>query len=153
MEPPRHRPEQKADFSDLQTTTMKTALFHNFTKSSFTGYWDGKPHTFKAGEKKYMPEYLAMHFAKHLTNQVLLEKGGKYENYTSPKNPSQVPQFKELFDKACIVEEDQEDVDEATVETDVANKPLPKAEKSKGPGKEAQVITPPEGDDDENFED
>lgn len=102
------------------TMTNKTAIFYNFTDKPFTGYWDGKPKTIKAGRKEYMPEFLARHFAKHLANQVLIEQG-KY-NYTSPKFPEQVPAFMQLFTKAFILEDDAEDQTEVEMEIDVANR-------------------------------
>lgn len=98
---------------------MQTALFHNFSSKPFTGYWDGKPKTFKPGEKVYLPEYLAKHYAKHLTNQILIEQGK--ERSTSPKFPEQVPDFINLFNKACIIE-DSEEMTEAEVESDVMQK-------------------------------
>lgn len=79
---------------------MANATFHNFSDEPFTGYWNGKPKTFKAGERVYMPGYLAEHFAKHLTNRELIKQGK--ETYTSPKFPIQVPLFMELFNKAFI---------------------------------------------------
>ena len=88
------------------------ALFFNFTDKPFIGYWDGKAKTFAPGAKQYMEEWRARHYAKHLTNQVLLEEGK--ENSTSPKFPKQVPEFMEIFNKACIIEENQpEDQDES----------------------------------------
>ena len=78
------------------------ATFHNFSSESFTGYWDGRPKTFKAGDRVYMPAYLAEHFAKHLANRELIRAGK--ESYTSPKFPRQVPQFMEVFNKAFIPE-------------------------------------------------
>lgn len=134
---------------------MKTALFHNFTDESFTGYWDGKPKTFKPGAKVYMPAYLAAHYAKHLTNRELLKKG--LENYTSPKFPEQVPQFMDIFNKACIIEEDSEEQNEAELETDLANKTHKEASMNV-PGKaakveeagDAQVVTAPDAEDEEN---
>lgn len=79
---------------------MSNATFHNFTDKDFTGYWDGKPKTFKPGDRQYMPAWLAEHFAKHLANRVLIESGK--EVYTSPKFPVQVPEFMEVFKKAFI---------------------------------------------------
>lgn len=99
---------------------MKTALFHNFTTEDFTGYWNGVPQTFKPGEKKYLPEYLAAHFAKHLTNRELIKMGDKFQNYTSPKFPDQVPEFKKLFDQACIVQDGEHT--ELETEVDILNK-------------------------------
>ena len=90
---------------------VKTAKFFNFTSEEFIGFWDGKPHKFQAGASKFMPYYLAEHFAWYLTNRellktnrsgVLIHKDG--EKMTSPKNPDQVPLFMEIFNKACIVD-------------------------------------------------
>lgn len=88
---------------------MKQALFHNFTDKPFTGHWNGKPYTFKPGFKKQMVASIAAHFAKHLTNQELLKKGGEFENYTSPKKPEQVPQFMEIFNLAYLPLPDEVD--------------------------------------------
>lgn len=85
---------------------MKTALFVNIDSKSFTGYWNGKPRTFKPGESAPLPEYLARHFAKHLTNSILIGKG--LEKSTSPKFPEQVPQFMEVFKQCCLITESSE---------------------------------------------
>lgn len=86
---------------------MKSALFTNFSSELFTGYYDGKGRTFEPGESRYMPDYIARHFAKHLANRELLRRGPdgetlipNGEKYTSPKKPDEVPVFKALFDKA-----------------------------------------------------
>ncbi len=115
---------------------LRQALFFNFTAKPFTGYWGGKGRTFKAGEKMYMEEWRARHYAKHLTNQVLLEMGK--ENSTSPKFPEQVPDFINLFNKACIVEPDQ---DENQNESDLINKQHDEQPSSNIPGKPAKVPT------------
>lgn len=131
---------------------MKTALFHNFTDKPFTGYWDGKGKTFKPGQKVYMPQYLAEHYAKHLANKILIER----EEYTatSPKVPAQVPKFMELFNKACIVEEDAEEQTTEEMAIDLANRPQPTQRVATAvDSKEPQIITPPDADeDDEEFE-
>lgn len=91
---------------------MKTALFTNFTNEPFIGYWDGKGKKFSPGQSLYMPDYLAKHFAKHLVNRELLrtDKDGNYihkdgDKMTSPKKPSDVPMFMELFNKAYTPDE------------------------------------------------
>lgn len=130
---------------------MKTALFYNFTKEAFTGYWDGKPKTIKAGQKIYMPEYLARHFAKHLANKLLIEKG--QDSYTSPKFPEQVPAFMELFNKAFILEDDAEEQSQAELETDLANKSHEKPQQTPRTAvdnKPPQVIEVPDDEDEEN---
>jgi len=148
--------ELKVGFSNPHIFMTKTALFHNFTTKDFVGYWDGKAKRFPAGSKKYMPDYLAMHYAKHLTNSILIEKG-EFTS-TSPKSPKDVPLFKELFDRACIIEE-EDDLNEAEMEIELANKTSPNGpissnvEEFRTPSKQPQVVLPPEGDDDEEFED
>jgi hypothetical protein len=86
---------------------MKTAQFTNFTDQEFIGYWDGKAKKFAPGQSLYMPDYLAVHFAKHLTNQELLrtDKDGSLihkdgDKFTSPKNPKDAPIFMKLFNQA-----------------------------------------------------
>lgn len=110
---------------------METAIFHNISSQPFTGYWDGKKRTFASGSKKLLPLYLAEHFALHLTNKILIEKGD-YTS-TSPKKPEDVPNFKELFDQICIPQDTDEDdivempvsniVDRPKVKTIVDNEP------------------------------
>uniref|UniRef100_A0A6M3XDK4 Uncharacterized protein n=1 Tax=viral metagenome TaxID=1070528 RepID=A0A6M3XDK4_9ZZZZ len=94
---------------------MKTAKFVNFTAEEFIGYWDGKGRTYPAGASEYMPDYLARHYAKHLTNQELLRttadgtlihKDG--DKMTSPKKPEDVPMFMQFFQMAYI----PDDIDE-----------------------------------------
>lgn len=108
------------------------SLFTNYSEQEFTGYWDGKPHHFKAGQSKYMPDWMAKHFAKHLTNQVLLSKktDGSLvypdgEKMTSPKFPEQVPMYMELFNKAYTpdVTQEGEVKSDLDVELEILNKP------------------------------
>jgi hypothetical protein len=94
---------------------MKTALFTNYTDKDFIGYWDGKAKKFSPGQSLYMPDYLARHFAKHLTNRELLrtdESGNLIykdgEKMTSPKKPEEVPMFMDLFNKAYTPDETDE---------------------------------------------
>lgn len=129
---------------------MKVALFHNFTDKAFTGYWNGKAKTFQPGAQKYLPDYLAKHYAKHLTNQVLLDEGK--ETSTSPKFPDQVPEFMEIFNKAYIPQEgDDDDDDEAVMETELQEQrhkeEIPKWLKDK-PATEIGKVD----DDDDSFE-
>ena len=155
---------------------MANATFHNFSGEPFTGYWNGKPKTFKAGERVYMPSYLAEHFAKHLANRELIRTGK--EVYTSPKNPGQVIQFMEVFNKAFIrdaVSDAQGELDAeiATAQTKApsmnvevkqpdridhgpaaaqaaaASAPAEQELEITGPGKKPQIINPPAGDEDD----
>lgn len=135
----------------MTNETNNEALFFNFTNKPFTGYWDGKARTFKAGAKMYMEEWRARHYAKHLTNQVLLELGK--ENATSPKFPNQVPEFMEIFNKAFIKEEDQ--MEENIDASDLINKQHQAQKAEVEPTivdkEEPQVIAVPE-EDEEEFE-
>lgn len=119
-------------------TNHRTAQFHNFSDEEFVGYWNGRPKTFKPGAKMLMDEYLARHFATHLTNRELLKKGK--ETLTSPKFPEQVPEFMEVFNKAFFMEEDQVEKDEADASMEIANSPV----SSDMPGTPAKVETPVE---------
>lgn len=154
---------------------MTNATFYNFSAEAFTGYWNGKSKTFKAGEKVYMPAYLAEHFAKHLTNRELIRTGK--ETYTSPKDPAKTPQFMEVFNKAFIrdtASENQNEIDAeisavqgrapsmnidlkqpgsldkgpAAAQEALANE-VPAEELNVGPGSAPQVINGPAGDDDD----
>ena len=143
---------------------MKTALFTNFTDKEFIGYWDGKPKPFKPGESVYMPDYLARHFAKHLTNRELLRTDGNGnllykdgEKMTSPKNPEDVPMFMELFNKAYTPDELEElgsEKDDVDTLIDVANKNRQERVKATAPEKQdptqPQVVLPPDFDDEDS---
>jgi len=145
---------------------MKTALFTNFTDQEFIGYWDGKGRKFAPGQSLYMPDYLARHFAKHLSNKELLRtdtngnlihKDG--DKMTSPKKPEQVPMFMDLFNKAYTPDETEElgdkkdDVDSLI---SVANKnreqKLQGKSESKQDPTQPQIINPPDDDTDEDEE-
>lgn len=91
---------------------MTNATFINWTDEAFVGHWNGKGKTFEPGYRAVMPEYLAEHFAKHLTNRELIKIGK--ETATSPKFPADQPAFMELFNKAFIgqtVEKEEDDID------------------------------------------
>jgi hypothetical protein len=49
--------------------------FLNIDSEDFIGYWDSKPYTIKAGETKFYPQFLAEHFAKHLSDKLMQERG------------------------------------------------------------------------------
>lgn len=144
---------------------MKTAEFVNFTNEEFIGYWDGKGKKFAPGQSVTMPIYLAEHFAKHLVNRELLRKDKKGnlvhvngDKFVSPKKPLEVPLFMELFNKACIRDEEEgvgsqgDDVDALIIS---ANKNKEKELKENGgkekkPNpKEPQIVTGPEDDEDD----
>ena len=158
--------KQQRSHSSLKN--MKTALFTNFSNDPFTGFWNGKGRKFEAGESQWMPDYLAKHFAKHLTNRELLKLGK--ERSTSPKKSEDVPEFMELFNQAYIPDTDEEfagEQDGIDVQITLANKnrkqiaekksATPKSEKEqwkedanvKSDPTKAQVILPPDFDDDE----
>ena len=87
---------------------MKIVKFVNATNEDFTGMWNGQKKLVKPGQSLYMADYLAFHFAKHLTNRELTKAG--LHNFTSPKKPEEVPQFMELFDKFIVLDEHQDDM-------------------------------------------
>ena len=148
----------------------QNATFHNFDSEPFTGYWNGKPKTFRPGEQVHMSSPLAEHFAKHLTNKILMRLGGKYETFTSPKNPGQVPEFMDIFRKAFIPDEKQ--LEEGSVDDEIAKSVQPSmdievkkpenidqgpaaalaAEDAAGPEEESQIISTPDDDEESSFE-
>lgn len=92
---------------------MKYATFINFTDQPFTGYWDGRAYTFQPSDKKdHLPELIARHFAKHLTNRELTKR--KKEKYCSPKRPEDVPEFMEIFNKAFYMENNGQEINAET---------------------------------------
>lgn len=104
----------------------KAAAFINWTEEEFTGYWDGKSKTFQPGERKWMPDYLARHLAKHLTNRELLRtrpdgtlvhKDG--DKMTSPKKPEEVPMFMNLFNKAYVPDTETDDEELGSKKDDI----------------------------------
>lgn len=54
---------------------MKSILFTNWSDQKFEWTWDSVPYEFEAGQTVYMQDYLANHFAKHLTDRELLKIG------------------------------------------------------------------------------
>lgn len=146
---------------------MSTALFTNFTNEPFTGYWNGKGKTIKAGESLYMAEFLASHFAKHLVNKELLKtnRAGNLVNkngdkMTSPKFPEQVPMFMDLYNKAFTKDEDEEQeiVEEKEniddfISAENKNRNNNKQPETKGPSGPPQIISSPDdAGDGEEFE-
>lgn len=145
---------------------MQYATFLNFTEKPFTAHWNGKPYTFKPGQKKVgMPDGVAQTFAKHLANQVLTEAGK--EVYCSPKKPLQVPEFMNLFNQAYFPEGvDGEDIDSdigiSPDEQPSMNVEMRKRQKIDpydanantdfgGPGEGAQVVGELEADDTDDY--
>lgn len=135
---------------------MTTALFHNFTATDFTGYWDGKPYTFRAGAKKFLPRDLAEHFAKHLANRELLLRGD--EKSTSPKKPEDVPTFFEIYSRACTVQDGTDGLDDMQQTVDIMNRersePSMNLPESNQPIRKPTVVVPPDFDsEDSDFHD
>ena len=137
---------------------MKTALFTNFSEEEFVGSYDGKIKKFAPGQSLYMPDYLAKHFAKHLTNRELIKKG--HERSTSPKFPDQELKFMELFNRAYTPDETKNESDDLINKKDSVDTAIEVANRNRktGIGKQdptqPQVVISPdfkdEGNDDES---
>lgn len=140
---------------------MKTALFTNFSTEAFTGFWNGKGRTFNPGQALYLPDYLARHFAKHLTNRELLKLGK--ERDTSPKVKMRADGteyidnevFNEMFNKAYTPDEsdslapngEKKDSIDVAIETANKNRNIPEV----ATPEDVQIIPPVDGDDDDGF--
>lgn len=59
---------------NMEEINYETVSFKNIDSEDFTGYWGGKPYLIKAGEVKHYPEFLALHFAKHLEDYIMQKK-------------------------------------------------------------------------------
>lgn len=64
---------------------VRAVLFTNFTNKEFVHTWDNVPYTFPAESTTYLPEYLANHFAKHLVDLVLAERGQTADHPDRPE--------------------------------------------------------------------
>lgn len=116
----------------------RTVVFINWSGHEFTGYWNSIPYKFQAGEKKYMEEWRARHFAKHLANRELLRDG--HENDTSPKlkdGKYDNERFNEYLNKA-IIDVEVQPSEPADVGLDVLNRNLP--ELNEDPVEEVVVL-------------
>lgn len=51
-------------------------MFTNISEEDFIGLWDSHEYTVKAGETKPYPYFLAVHFAKHLINKLIIDNEG-----------------------------------------------------------------------------
>lgn len=136
----------------LEEEQNRTALFHNFTDFEFIGYWNGRARKFAPGAKVFMPLWQAEHYAKHLTNTVLLKRGDEASRAaTSPKKPEEVPLFYDLFNKACILQED-EGMSAEDSAIDLANRAAPQSEPTIVDKEDVQIIGPDiDEDNEENF--
>lgn len=54
---------------------VKSVVFKNFTDKEFMCSWDAIPYRFPAGKEMYVEDWKANHFAKHLVNRVMNERG------------------------------------------------------------------------------
>lgn len=110
---------------------MKTAVFINWSNEHFKHAWDSEVHNFPIDAKKRMPDWLAAHFAKHLTNRELIKAG--HETETSPKDPSRSKLFMEFFNKAYIedITEDMTSVRASIVDLNSDVTPAKTAPRSK----------------------
>jgi hypothetical protein len=64
---------------------MKSLLFTNWTNEDFSHKWNGEPYDFPAGTSILLPQYLAEHFAKHLTDRELQKKGHTVNHFSRPE--------------------------------------------------------------------
>jgi len=69
---------------DCDEVDPETGISH---REYFQVKWDGVPHRIKPGATRNMPRYLAEHYAKHLTDHLLLRKE-KEEKRTNLMNNS-----------------------------------------------------------------
>lgn len=89
---------------------MKKALFINWSNEAFTHAWNSETETFEPNGAQYeMPDYLAAHYAKHLTNRELIKTGVDQNiRAVSPKEPEKSSIFMKFYNKAFKLLESEE---------------------------------------------
>lgn len=99
---------------------MEVKHFINHTDKPFMWTWDKQEYSFAPGESKWLPDYLANHLAKHLTNRVLTEMSDKDQKYVTYVGNPDNPVYAELFEKCFLSTQPVETKMEAEIE--IANK-------------------------------
>jgi hypothetical protein len=57
------------------TENFEAVPFFNLDTEDFVGEWDKSQYLIRAGETKFYPPFLAEHFAKHLSDKLMQERG------------------------------------------------------------------------------
>lgn len=87
-------------------------LFRNWSDEDFEWKWGGELYSFPAKSAKHLPEFLANHFAKHLTDRELHKAG----------QPTDMP-IREVFLAKCFSEEESFQVQSAAmIDAEIKNK-------------------------------
>lgn len=122
---------------------VNMVLFTNWLNEEFVGKWAGTEEVFTAGQSKYLEDWKALHYAKHLVDQYLNSKGIPTNHFSRDKltkkcfgeviesNKTQVKS--EIFNK----NKDLEKKKETPPETKEPEKPK---EEEKKPAKEFQDL-------------
>lgn len=100
---------------------MKNKWFTNWTAEEFSYKWDGETLSFASGESKLLPDYLADHFGKHLTDRVLHSQNKTVNDHSRESLLAKC--FATPEGEAAPISEDQSDV-KATIEA--LNSEIPK---------------------------
>mgnify|MGYP007083450912 CR=1 FL=1 len=68
-------PEDQLLVQNIDVNCSDIDAEHGFDHAKgFTVYWDKHPFTVKPGGTRIMPRYVALHFAKHLANHILIKR-------------------------------------------------------------------------------
>jgi len=111
---------------------MNTAVtFINYTDEDFTHTWDSQPYVFAAGRTMMLPEYLARHFAKHLTRRELNKLGPKGEITDDD------PEFIKLMNKCVVLDSEVSATTKLGLEVAMMNteKPVTEVKEPEAPKK------------------
>lgn len=97
----RHDPRHPAAGTDMDFGQVDNHLYeHSWnTKDFFEVRFDGRPHRLKPGQKRYMPRYLADHFAKHLIDFILIKREEKEKLTGLVKN---IVERRKLYNKIIV---------------------------------------------------
>jgi hypothetical protein len=104
----------------------KAVMFTNWMEKEFTWNWGGEPYTFPPGKTIYLEDFKANHFANHLVDQYLNDKGLPTNHFSR----------QELVNK-CVKIESTVEAEPSKLNTEMLNKnaelsvSIPKAEEPK----------------------
>jgi hypothetical protein len=131
----------------------KAVLFTNFTNKDFTWTWANVPYEFKSGQSVYMEDWKAKHFAKHLVDRELQERGRQVND------PLREELLEKCFSQEIKVEETKmsdtllnENADlEFEEELEEVKEEVEEIKEKKKPGRKAKVEEEEEKDLNEEF--
>ena len=112
--------------------------FVNWTNEDFSFKWDGVPYEVKAGQSMNLPDYLADHAAKHLTDREMQKDDGLVAGMYS--DLAREPFLKKCFGEITVSPDNDTAAEVAALNQEV--KPVNEVKPVEKPIKEVKPIEP-----------